>query len=68
MLHRRSKMALAPKDVLSPQKKQAPIPAAATAASTTMITVATRVRKPVKRKKKFGFPGKKKVPVEELEV
>lgn len=61
-------MALAPKDVLSPQKKQAPIPAAATAA-TTMITVATsRVRKPVKRKKKFGFPGKKTVPVEELEV
>ena len=60
-------MALAPKDVLSPQRKQAPIPAPATAA-TTMITVATRVRKPVKRKKKFGFPGKKKVPVEELEV
>lgn len=63
------KMASAPKDALSPQRKQAPIAVTAAATAATHTTAATtRARKSVKRKKKFGLPDKKKVPVEELEV
>ena len=51
-----------PKNV-APHRKEAAI--AAAAAATTTASPGNKVRKPVKRKKKFGLQDKKKVPVEE---